>query len=68
MRRDAPGGKRQVKHIPEDLYRRYDEASYNVWARSHKMGLHIPKVSKNGGLECQDTPLFGFILGLAFGL
>ena len=48
MRRTATKGRRQIKYIPEDLYRRYDEASYDVYDRRLRMGYVIPRVSKSG--------------------
>lgn len=65
--RDRNGNK-FVKYIPFDLDRRYDEASYNVYDRRLKHGLMIPRQSAGGQDECMDTPLFGTLLGFAYGL
>lgn len=65
--RDRNGNK-FVKVIPFDLDRRYDEASYNVYDRRLKLGMKIPRQSAAGQEECIDTPLFGTLLGFAYGL
>ena len=70
---DAPGlkdrnGKPWVKYVPYDLDRRYDEALFKVYEQRTKLGLKIPKMTVNGQVECVSTPLFGMLLGFAFGL
>ena len=61
-------GNKFRKVIPFDLDRRYDEAAFNVYDRRLKKGYHIPKQSAAAQDECMDTPLFGTLLGLAYGL
>ena len=61
-------GKKFVKVIPFDLDRRYDEAAYNVYDRRLKKGYMIPKQSAIAQDQCMDTPLFGTLLGFAYGL
>ena len=58
----------QVKYIPVDLDRRYDEATFKVYDHARRMGHRIPKVTTNGQAQCIDTPLMGEALGFAFGL
>ena len=61
-------GKTWVKYVPYDLDRRYDEALFKVYEQRTKLGLKIPKMTVNGQVECVSTPLFGMLLGFAFGL
>ena len=65
--RDRNGNKFQ-KVIPFDLDRRYDEAAFNVYDRRLRKGFMIPRQSAVEQDECMDTPLFGTILGFAYGL
>jgi|TARA_B110000305_G_C19230903_1_gene535156 hypothetical protein len=69
-KRSAWEGKKQVKYIPADLYRNYDEALFNVYQTRVENGFHIPKSTISGQDECIESPLFfiSFLLGLAYGL
>jgi len=57
--------------IPDDLQRRYDEATYSVINRRLKMGQQIPKAptaATSASSPCIDTPFFGYVLGFVYGL
>ena len=71
--RDAPGlydenGEVFQKVMTRDAERRYDEATFKVYHRALRMGHKIPKTSKDGQDDCMDTPMFGLMLGFAYGL
>ena len=70
------GGKPLIKEIPEDLFRRYDLASFSVYDRRMRMGYKIPKAGVAGQLECVEPDdetefllvLTALLLGFAYGL
>ena len=80
-RRDHPGmklegGKPLIKEIPEDLFRRYELASYRVYDTRLRMGYKIPKAGVAGQLQCVEPDseedfllvLTALLLGFAYGL
>ena len=80
-RKDHPGmklegGKPLIKEIPEDLFRRYEMARYQVYDRRLRMGYKIPKAGKAGQLDCVEPDdetdflliVTAILLGFAFGL
>lgn len=61
-------GKRFKKVIPEDMARRYDEATFNVYHRRLTRGFEIPRQTALGQDQCISDSIFGIILGFAYGL
>ena len=61
-------GKPYIKKTTYDMERRYDEATFRIYERSHKMG-HIPlRIGENDPDDCIDSSFWGFMLGSAYGL
>jgi hypothetical protein len=61
-------GKQFIKKTTYDMERRYDEATFRIYERSHKMG-HTPlRIGENDPDACIDTSFWGFMLGIAYGL
>ena len=79
--KDPISGEPLYHQIPEDLYRRYDEATISVHERRYKAGKKIVSIPLregreegllkevvNGQTDCYDTVEFGYLLGFAYGL
>mmetsp|Transcript_32705 Transcript_32705/g.49966 ORF Transcript_32705/g.49966 Transcript_32705/m.49966 type:complete len:124 (-) Transcript_32705:162-533(-) len=62
-------GKLFKKRIPQDMMRRYDEATFNVYHRRIQNGFFIPKATVSSDADsCINESIFAPMLGFAFGL